>query len=563
MLYHIDYKSGGSSAEIIKIEQSNKFYTHTLRTMGKMDTKTSISHNSRRIASVNRNFIGYLMNNSPNRLIRITRQVGFILFAFATNTWALDDSIHNSIVKIMATHNHADYKSPWQRQGIHSVTGSGAIIEGKRILTNAHVVADQTLLEVQREGAGNTYTADVSFVCHSCDLAVLTVEDDSFFENAIPLKIDGLPKLQSRVNVYGFPTGGETISITEGIVSRIEVDYYVHSSERYLLAQVDAAINPGNSGGPVISNGNIVGIAMQALEHAENIGYMVPAPIIKHFLKDIEDNRFDGFPELDIYIQLMENKALRTSLKLPKKSGGLLVTGVAEDSNLLDIIKPGDVILELDKHPIARDGKVTLANGIRVESSHLEYLKQVGDSLTIKLYRKGKVINKTIPLTGRKKRINNKEYDRAPSYFVFGGFVFQPLSRGYLTANHNAQYTMIPYIPEYTMQGYQKMIPSRIKSSRDQVIVLSRVLPDTVNHGYKNMENNVLYSINGTVVKDMTHLIQIIEKAKGPYINIVSDFGNRLTLDLKLARKRNKVILDNYQVHVDRSPDLRPLRDKK
>ncbi|MDH5323915.1 MAG: serine protease [Gammaproteobacteria bacterium] len=468
-----------------------------------------------------------------------------------------ETNIHNSIVKIMATHNHADYKSPWQRQGIHSVTGSGAIIDGNRILTNAHVVADQTLLEVQREGAGNTYTADVSFVCHSCDLAILTVADESFFDGAKPLKIDGLPKLQSRVNVYGFPTGGETISITEGIVSRIEVDYYVHSADRFLLAQVDAAINPGNSGGPVISKGQIVGIAMQALEHAENIGYMVPAPVIKHFMEDIKDGRFDGFPELDIYIQLIENKALRTALKLPPKSGGLLVTGVSEDSGLLQFINPGDVIMEIDGHEIGRDGKIKLNNGLRVESSHLEYLKQVGDNLSVKVFRKGKTLSKKIPLKSRKKRINNKEYDRAPSYFVFGGLVFQPLTRGYLAAHHNAQYNMIPHIPEYTLQGYKKSIPNRIQSSRDQVIVLSRVLPDVVNHGYKNMENTVVHSINGTVVKDMKHLIQLIEKASDNYLSVVTEFGNQLALDLKQSRSRNQKILDNYQVHVDRSPDLR------
>ena len=192
--------------------------------------------------------------------------------------------IKSSIVKINATHNHPSYTTPWQRMGIHAVTGSGAIIKGKRILTNAHVVADQTLLEVNRQGDVNTYTADVEYVCHSCDLAILTVDDESFFKDVKELEIDGLPDLQSRVHVYGFPTGGETISITEGIVSRIEVDYYVHSSDRFLLAQVDAAINPGNSGGPVISEGKIVGIAMQALENAENIGYIVPAPVIKHFL---------------------------------------------------------------------------------------------------------------------------------------------------------------------------------------------------------------------------------------------------------------------------------------
>ena len=466
-------------------------------------------------------------------------------------------SIQSSIVKVMATHNHPDYQSPWQRKGINSVTGSGVIIGQQRILTNAHVVADQTLVEVQREGYGNTYTADVEFVCHSCDLAILTIDDESFFKDAVALEIDGLPELQSRVAVYGFPTGGETISITEGIVSRIEVDYYVHSSDRYLLAQVDAAINPGNSGGPVISNGKIVGIAMQALEQAENIGYIVPAPVINHFLDDVKDGQFDGFPELDIYVQLLENKALRQSLNLPKNSGGLLVTGVDEQSHLTEMINPGDVILKIDQYDIGRDGKVTLESGLRVESTHLEYLKQVGSSLQLKLFRDGKTFTQKVPLTPRKKRMNQKEYDIDPTYFVFAGMVFQPLSNGYLTAHHNAQYFMLSYIPEYTMQGYRKLIPDRIKSDRDQVVVLSRVLPDAINQGYKSMEHSVVNSINGTTVKNMAHLIKLIESVDGPYLNIITDFGNLITLDINKARHRHETILKKYQVYVDRSQDLR------
>jgi S1-C subfamily serine protease len=480
-----------------------------------------------------------------------------LLFPILSSAAPTEHSIQNSIVKITATHNHADYRSPWQRVGINTVTGSGVIISGHRILTNAHVVADQTLIEVQREGSGSSYTADVSFVCHSCELALLTVDDESFFKDAVALDIDGLPQLQSHVTVYGFPTGGETISITEGIVSRIEVDYYVHSSQRFLLAQVDAAINPGNSGGPAISDGKIIGIAMQTLEQAENIGYIVPAPVIKHFLKDVQDGQFDGFPELDLYVQLMENKALRESMKLPKNSGGLLVTGVAEGSNLINLIKPGDVILDIDGYAIGRDGKVTLKSGLRVESTHLEYLKQVGETLELKLFRDGKTFMQKIPLTDRRHKINQKEYDKDPTYFVFAGLVFQPLTNGYLTANRNALYYMLSYVPTYTLEGYRKIIPERIKSNRKQVVVLSRVLPDAINQGYKNMEQSVVYSVNGTVVKDMHHLIKLIESVKKPYLKIVTDFGNIITLDMAKARKRNATIMKKYQVYVDRSPDLR------
>ncbi|WP_455365362.1 S1C family serine protease [Kaarinaea lacus] len=472
--------------------------------------------------------------------------------------WASEErGINSSIVKIIATHNHPDYASPWQLVGIHTVTGSGVIIAGNRILTNAHVVADQTLLEVQREGSGVTYNADVAFVCHSCDLAILTVEDPAFFANAKPLEIDGLPKLQSRVNVYGFPTGGETISITEGIVSRIEVDYYVHSSDRYLLVQVDAAINPGNSGGPAISGGKIIGIAMQALESAENIGYIVPAPIISHFLEDVKDGSYDGFPELDIYVQTIENRALRNTLKLSSNVGGLLVTAVAENSNVSNLIQAGDVLLEIDNHKIQRDGKVTLSDGLRVESSHLEYVKQVGDSLNLVIQRNGQQKTLSIELTSRKQRINQKQYDVKPSYFVFAGLLFQPLSQGYLRAHHRTNYTLIPYIPSYTLEGYKKSVPDLVKTNRLQTVLLGRVLPDAVNLGYKNMEGMVIHAVNDTPVKDLRHLTQLIENAVGDYLKIETDFGNVIMLDLAKARSRNQQILQKYQIYSDRSAELK------
>lgn len=466
--------------------------------------------------------------------------------------------IQNSIVKIYATQNLPNYVTPWQRQGIRTVIGSGVIIDSHRILTNAHVVSDQTLLEVQRQGYGNTYTADVEYVCHSCDLAILKVEDTSFFKNTKALQLDGLPALQSRVNVYGFPTGGETISITEGIVSRIEVDYYVHSSDRYLLVQVDAAINPGNSGGPVISNGKIVGIAMQSLENAENIGYIVPTPIIQHFLDDIKDGHFDGFPELDLYVQQLENTDLRRSLSLPDDVGGLLITGVSESGPVSKLLQPGDVLYEINGYPIDRDGQITLKEGIRVESSHMEYLKQVGEKLNVKILRDKHKLSLDIPLTARKMRINHQRYDRTPTYYVFAGLVFQPLTSDYLKTAHSAQYSLLSYIPEYTMQGYRKLIPERIKSDRKQVVILTTVLPDAINRGYKDMESSVIYAVNSVPVKDMKHLIELIESAKGPFLTLTTDYGNLITVDLAKARKKNAHILQNYQISTDRSPDLRP-----
>ena len=128
------------------------------------------------------------------------------------------------------------------------------------------------------------------------DLAILKLDDDSFFDSHPPIPREKvLPGIKDAVMVYGYPTGGTTLSITKGIVSRIEFSLY-HSSVSGLRSQIDAAINPGNSGGPAIVDGKMIGLAFSRLGDAENIGYIIPCEEIDLFLEDIKDGRYDGKP---------------------------------------------------------------------------------------------------------------------------------------------------------------------------------------------------------------------------------------------------------------------------
>ena len=205
--------------------------------------------------------------------------------------------------------------------------------------------------------------ARVEHVCHACDLAILRVADDSFFEGATPIDVGDVPRRQDAVDVYGFPEGGRGLSITSGVVSRIEVGDYAHSMRRMLRVQVDSAINPGNSGGPAIVAGKIAGIAMQKLADADNVGYLVPAPLIRHFLEDVEDGRYDGFPELGIEVQTLESAGLRRRLAMGGQSGGVLVIGVSPTGAAHGHIQPGDVLLAVHGLPV--QDMMSQANGTK------------------------------------------------------------------------------------------------------------------------------------------------------------------------------------------------------
>ena len=238
----------------------------------------------------------------------IIRTLLVLVFAGLAITPAYAErGLEEAIVKIYVVYSEHDYDMPWQLAGQDRGVGSGCIIKGNRILTNAHVVADQTFIQVKRAGQAERYNATVEVVAHECDLALLKVDDPAFFAGVKPLTLGSLPRMRDKVAVYGFPIGGEELSITEGVVSRVEYTQYAHSGASLLSCQIDAAINPGNSGGPVIKEGRIVGIAFQGYMHAQSIGYMVPPPLIDHFLEDSADSRYDGIPGIGIVWQAMEN----------------------------------------------------------------------------------------------------------------------------------------------------------------------------------------------------------------------------------------------------------------
>ena len=147
------------------------------------------------------------------------------------------------------------------------MSGTGFVIDGKRILTNAHVVGYPARftcsLSIGRKVSGQGRRG----LRTTIDLAVLSVEDETFFNDRPALTLDeGLPRVKAPVNVYGFPVGGDQMSVTEGISSRVEYTGY-YFGVAGLRIQIDAALNPGNSGGPAISDGRVIGVAFSGLTH--------------------------------------------------------------------------------------------------------------------------------------------------------------------------------------------------------------------------------------------------------------------------------------------------------
>ena len=457
------------------------------------------------------------------------------------------NSIDSSIVKIYTVSKSTNYMEPWN-SSIQRSSGSGSIISGNRILTNAHVVANETFLEVKKYGDTKRYQAKVLEVSHDTDLALLEVNDKDFFKGTEALEFGTLPKMQDKVTVYGYPMGGHTISVSTGIVSRIEHNRYAHSGQRFLSIQIDAAINPGNSGGPAISNGKIVGVVMQGITMSQNIGYMVPVDIIQHFLKDVSDGKCDGFPKLGIMTDKIENPTLKAYYKLGEDEGGIVVVDIVYNSILKDILKRDDIITAIDGHKIENDGTVEFRPK---QYTHFKYfidVHQYGDNVTLDVLRDGKkmVLKAKLPATSSTEHSTYSplEYDKMPSYFMFGGYVFSPISQNLLNASGN---------PVLSLRAKATRFPTK---DEQELVVLLKVLAAEHSRGDYGISMWHIQKVNGKKFKDFKEFYKLVIESKEKFVVFEDEDGAKVVIDREEALTVEPELLNRYSIKANKSDDL-------
>ncbi len=467
---------------------------------------------------------------------------------------ARTQNVREAIVKVYTVHNVPDYYNPWNMRGTQSSTGSGAIIEGRRILTNGHVVRDQTFVQVRRFGESRRYQARVKYVSHQADLAILTVDDPYFFDDVEPLTFGPLPDTQDEVNVYGFPMGGDTLSITKGVISRIEHQTYAHSSVNLLAVQIDAAINPGNSGGPAIVNDEIVGVAMQGISQADNIGYIVPVPVIQHFLDDIATGERNGIPSLGVVTQRMENPDMRRRYGMDEEESGVLLIHVVYGSSADGLLHPGDVLLAVEGEPIADDGTIEFRPKERTSFAYFVQLNQVGESVELKVLRDGDRMTLDIPLNYPMERdwlVPLEAYDVLPTYYIYGGVVFVPLNKNLMRMWGGNWFNTAP--KEFVIHLSNNVVTEE----QDEVVVALKVLAADVNQGYHNEMHWIIESVDGEKVRNLRHMIELVEAGEeNEFIEFLNPGDRKILLDRSKVVAEQDQILTIYRIPQDRSEDL-------
>ncbi|KAH1131251.1 hypothetical protein J1N35_002629 [Gossypium stocksii] len=392
-----------------------------------------------------------------------------------------------------------------------------------------------------------------------CLPTMLTVKDDEFWEGVSPVEFGELPALQDAVTVAGYPIGGDTISVTSRVVSCIEILSYIHGSTELLGLKIDAAIKFGNSGGPAFNDkGHCVGIAFQSLrqDEAENIGYVIPTPVIQHFIQDYEKNgAYTGFPILGIEWQKMENPDLRKAMGMKPEQKGVRIRRVDPAAPEFGVLKSSDIVLSLDGVDIADDGTIPFRHGELIGFSYLVSQKYTGDSSGIEVLRNSEILNFNIKFTSHRRLIPAHNGGKPPSYYIIAGFVFTTVSVPYLRSEYGDNYEY-----EAPMNLLDKLFHATPQSSDEQLVVVSQVLASDINIGYEDIVNTQVLALNGKPVKNLRRLAEMVENCDDEFLKFDLEYEQTVVLRTKTAKAATPDILATHCIPSAMSADLKALR---
>jgi S1-C subfamily serine protease len=456
-----------------------------------------------------------------------------------------------SVVKVIATYNRPDPTRPWTKGSASEGGGTGVVIEGNRILTNAHVVMYAAEVFVQARPDDEKFEAKVAAMDRHIDLADLTVQDEKFFAKKPPLpRADRLPPVQASVAIFGFPVGGNDLSVTKGEISRIEFKSYGFRGPGTVI-QISAAVNPGNSGGPAVVADKMVGLVQSLRTGAQNIGYIIPNEEIETFLDDLKDGHYDG-KAVDVSgtaYQTTENEALRRMLKLDPKVTGVLVQPPRRPRAGYPF-KPFDIVTKIGEHVIDNTGKVQLPGGRRAPFQYFLAKLAREDQVPLTIWRGGGRARVMLPVSSHDDRVI-PDYDGTPlAYFIHGPLVFAPARQDdialYGQMNRFLYFDNSPLVTRST---------DLVSFPGEELVVVSAPLfKHKIAKGYVDPVGKVVDRVNGMHIKNLRNLVETFRDCKDEFVTIrfADDWSEVLVFVRREMERATEVILEDQGIAATR-----------
>src|SRR5260221_11797827 len=275
---------------------------------------------------------------------------------------------------------------------------------------------------------------------------------------------------------------------------------------------------------------------------------MVPPPIIRAFLDGVEKGKRPEIPALGITTQNLENPLLRKQLGLNGEERGVVVLHVDHGGSADGLLQPRDVITSIDGLSIANNGTVQFMNRHRTRYDAVLGYRYIGDKVKLDIKRDGKAKNIEVELARWMPLVPRSRYDLPPQYFVYGGFVFQRLTRDYLTTWDKWWNKAPKEFLNYYYLGYRT-------AEQHEVVILTQILADEINVGYGHLYNEAIAKLDGAPPRDIEDFVARLSGARR-VVQITTTSGGIIMLDADDVRRATPRILARYHIPRDRTPGL-------
>jgi S1-C subfamily serine protease len=466
--------------------------------------------------------------------------INFVIPSFA-------EKFADNVVSITVASQSYDFNSPWQKLTVQKEVISGIVLKNNLILTTSHKLIDHVLVEVSKFGEYHKYPAKIILKDYQCGLALLTVQDKNFFSNLKPVEF----------NAKGSAKDNKALIIRwdiNGILKTHPAEYqkssieFLELSGAVLIHQMTSDIDFGGLGEPVFVNGKLTGITLLHSAKTKTIR-VIDVNVIERMLKDLQSGAYKGMPFFNIEdAPLGNDESLREFLGLNLKDTGVLIINIPPKTSGYEVLKKGDVILSINDINLDDNGFYISKKYGKLAYHGIIYLNHyIGDTIKMRIVRNKKTMNIRFVLksfSGDSFLIPTSSYDTPPRYYITGGLIFQELTREYLKTWGEDWSSTADKRLMYYYDNYAKY-PSQ---DRKRLVVLTAVLPASVNIGYHNVKNLILSRINGQDIKDLTDLKSIIDKYKDKFLEFDFIGGYRIILDNDVAKRSINEIMRKYKI---------------
>ncbi len=456
----------------------------------------------------------------------------------------------SSLLKVNVTYQSYNLRIPWQKESAGGRRGLGVVLEGNRILVTGQMVSDATYIELELPESGQKIPARVIAVDYEANLALLApnspAREEAFFAGLSPMEVDTTARIGDTLVVWQTGRVGELI-VTPMRISKVMNQGYVVENASFIVYEAQGIIrSEANSFTLPVAKGRKLAALLLRYDSKNQLATLLPAPIIEHFLKDVADGKYDGFPSLGIEFQITLDEQFRDYLGMKADQPGVYISSVTKGASADKAgVKKGDIMLSINGFTIDSRGDYQDPLFGPLSVSHIVRGKAfVGDEVEMKVLRDGKEVT----LTGKLARKQPTDYlvlpyqfDQGPKYLINGGMLFQELTRPYLNSFGTEQ------------QGGPILRLARIasnpeeyeKKGRKRVVFLSAVLPTTSTQGYERLSGQVVDEINGVKISQIEDVAEAFKKPKdGLHVVKLDQFPFILYLDATKVEKDNLQLMN-------------------